>query len=121
MSVNTSDMFFILTETSRGWILIGVTIMASALYPFFGFRTRTIKYSIKNNRLQIVNAFLSEGFVVKTQTDSQICFQAKSPIKRLVWMYEDEIKVTQSNDNIDIAGIGKVVVCVENRILNYTE
>lgn len=118
---NTEEMLFVLTKTSQGWFLIGVTILASALYPLFGFRTRSIKYSIEKNRQQVLNALLSEGFVVKSETNSEMCFQAKSPMKRLMLMYEDEIKVTQSNENIDISGIGRVVVRVENRILNYIE
>lgn len=121
-NLTAQGVIYVLTSTSKGLLLVGVTIFASAIYPLLGFRTRSIRYSIEKNRVQIVNAFLSEGFTIKSESkNSEMIFQAKSPMRRLTLMYEDQIKVTQINDNIEISGVGKVVARVESRIVNYTE
>ena len=57
-----SETFSALVHSTRGQVLIVAVVLLSALYPKFGFIRRQEIGSLRKNREQILNAFVSEGF-----------------------------------------------------------
>ena len=110
-----SETFSALVHSTRGQVLIVAVVLLSALYPKFGFIRR------QENREQILNAFVSEGFKPVRESEHEMVFRADSLFKRLTLLFEDEIRVTQTGEWITIEGIRRGVARVYYRLQSYLE
>lgn len=104
-----SETFSALVHSTRGQVLIVAVVLLSALYPKFGFIRRQEIGSLRKNREQILNAFVSEGFKPVRESEHEMVFRADSLFKRLTLLFEDEIRVTQTGEWITIEGIRRGV------------
>lgn len=59
-------------------MLIVAVVLLSALYPKFGFIRRQEIGSLRKNREQILNAFVSEGFKPVRESEHEMVFRADS-------------------------------------------
>ncbi len=116
-----SETFYALVHSTRGVILIVAVVLLSALYPRFGFISRQQIGSLTVNREQIINAFASEGFKLIRESDGEMVFRAETLFKRLMLLYEDEIRVTQCGEWITIEGIRRAVARINYRLESYLE
>ncbi|BFK43160.1 MULTISPECIES: hypothetical protein [Alistipes] len=116
-----SETFSALVHSTRGQVLIVAVVLLSALYPKFGFIRRQEIGSLRKNREQILNAFVSEGFKPVRESEHEMVFRADSLFKRLTLLFEDEIRVTQTGEWITIEGIRRGVARVYYRLQSYLE
>lgn len=116
-----SETFSALVRSTRGQVLIVAVVLLSALYPKFGFIRRQEIGSLRKNREQILNAFVSEGFKPVRESEHEMVFRADSLFKRLTLLFEDEIRVTQTGEWITIEGIRRGVARVYYRLQSYLE
>ena len=68
-----SETFSALVRSTRGQVLIVAVVLLSALYPKFGFIRRQEIGSLRKNREQILNAFVSEGFKPVRESEHEWC------------------------------------------------
>ena len=93
----------------------------AAVYPRFGFVVRKVEGDVEENREQIVNAFKSAGFSLRGEEDGVMTFRADGPLRKLMLLGEDEIKVSQYGQWIQIDGIRRGVARVEYRLDSYIQ
>lgn len=115
-----SETFSALVHSTRGQVLIVAVVLLSALYPKFGFIRRQEIGSLRKNREQILNAFVSRASPVR-ESEHEMVFRADSLFKRLTLLFEDEIRVTQTGEWITIEGIRRGVARVYYRLQSYLE
>ena len=100
---------YVMFHTSRYATLFAAIVVLAALYPKFGFVVRK------------VNAFKSAGFSLRGEEDGVMTFRADGPLRKLMLLGEDEIKVSQYGQWIQIDGIRRGVARVEYRLDSYIQ
>ena len=106
---------YVMFHTSR------YATLFAALYPKFGFVVRKVEGDVEENREQIINAFKSAGFSLRGEEDGVMTFRADGPLRKLMLLGEDEIKVSQYGQWIQIDGIRRGVARVEYRLDSYIQ
>ena len=101
---------YVMFHTSRYATLFAAIVVLAALYPKFGFVVRKVEGDVEENREQIINAFKSAGFSLRD-----------GPLRKLMLLGEDEIKVSQYGQWIQIDGIRRGVARVEYRLDSYIQ
>ena len=104
---------YVMFHTSRYATLFAAIVVLAALYPKFGFVVRKVEGDVEENREQIINAFKSAGFSLRGEDDG--------PLRKLMLLGEDEIKVSQYGQWIQIDGIRRGVARVEYRLDSYIQ
>ncbi len=97
---------------NNGALKISFFVVLSALYPLFGYIKRDVEGSIVENRDQIEVAMESSGFSFKEERDGKLLFGANTILRRVAFLFEDTIEVSQKGDKIHIEGIRRGVVYV---------
>ena len=108
---------YVMFHTSRYATLFAAIVVLAALYPRFGFVVRKVEGDVEENREQIINAFKSE---VRNAED-RVFVIADGPLRKLMLLGEDEIKVSQYGQWIQIDGIRRGVARVEYRLDSYIQ
>ena len=106
-------------HTDRYLRVMLVIIALAAAYPRFGFVERKVEGDIEKNREQIINAFRSAGFSLRSDKDGVMTFRADSFGQKLLLRGEDEIKVSQYGQWIVLDGIRRGVARVQYRLDSY--
>lgn len=114
--LSMEETFYVMFHTTRGMLLPFVMIVAAAFYPKFGFITRRVEGDIEEHRLQILNTMKDLGFELMKEEDEVLFFRATSPLRKLIYLYEDEIKVSQYGQWIEIEGIRRGVAKIVYRL-----
>lgn len=117
--ISPAETLSMLVHSSRGQLLIGALVLLAAIYPRFGFITRSTKGSLSANREQIVRAFEAEGFTLVREKSGEMIFRGANLFKRLGLLFEDEIRVTEQDDRIVLDGIRRGVARVVYRLGSY--
>ena len=94
-------------------------VALAAVYPRFGFVVRRVEGDIEENREQILNAFRSAGFSLRSDEDGVMTFRADNFGQKLMLLGEDEIKVSQYGQWIVLDGIRRGVARVQYRLDSY--
>ena len=102
---------YVMFHTSRYATLFAAIVVLAALY----------EGDVEQNREQIVNAFKSAGFSLRGEEDGVMTFRADGPLRKLMLLGEDEIKVSQYGQWIQIDGIRRGVARVEYRLDSYIQ
>lgn len=117
LSTLTLDQtLYVMFHTPRGLMLPAVIVLLAAFYPLFGFVVRTVEGDVEQDREQIVNAFRSAGFSLRSELDGELVFRADTPFRKLTLLWEDEIKVTQYGQWIRLEGIRRGVARAAYRL-----
>ena len=111
----------VMLHTDRYLMLFAAIVALAAVYPRFGFVVRRVEGDIEENREQILNAFRSAGFSLRGEEDGVMTFRADGPLRKLMLLGEDEIKVSQYGQWIQIDGIRRGVARVEYRLDSYIQ
>ena len=80
---------------------------------------RRVEGDIEENREQILNAFRSAGFSLRSEEDGAMTFRADNFGQKLMLLGEDEIKVSQYGQWIVLDGIRRGVARVQYRLDSY--
>lgn len=117
--LSLAETLQVMFSTPRGLLLPAVIVVLAVFYPKFGFIVRRIEGSTTENRDQIVNAFRTSGFSLRSEHEGVMTFRADGFMQRLMLLGEDEIKVYQSGDSIVIDGIRRAVARIAYRLDGY--
>ena len=110
---------YVMFHTSRYATLFAAIVVLAALYPKFGFVVRKVEGDVEENREQIINAFKSAGFSLRSEEDGAMTFRADNFGQKLMLLGEDEIKVSQYGQWIVLDGIRRGVDRVQYRLDSY--
>ena len=110
---------YVMFHTSRYATLFAAIVVLAALYPRFGFVVRKVEGDVEENREQIVNAFRSSGFSLRSEEDGVMVFRADTLLQKLMLLGEDEIRVSQYGQWIVLDGIRRGVARVQYRLVSY--
>lgn len=120
-SLTLKETFYVMFHTTRGLLLPATIIVLAAFYPKFGFIIRKVEGDMESNRQQIINAFKSAGFSLRSEQDGIMCFRADNFLKKLTLLGEDEIKVSQYGQWIVLDGIRRGVARIAYRLDSYIQ
>ena len=110
------DGLMAMLQTSRGHMLLLVIVGLSALYPLVGFSRREIPGRLGENRKELIEAMDKAGFRCESIVDGVMCFRAKSPLKKVSMIFEDNIEISSQEGLVIIEGIRREVVKIEYRL-----
>lgn len=120
-ALSLHDTIFVMFHTTRYALLLCAIVVLSALYPWFGFVERRLRGDVVRHRAQIINAFHTAGFELHHEADGVLYFRAGNFVKKLMLLFEDEIKVSQEGESIVVDGIRRGVARVVYRLDSYIE
>ena len=118
-ALSLDDTLYAMFHTDRYLMLLIAVVVLAAAYPKFGFVVRKVEGDVAENREQIINAFRSAGFSLRSEEDGELIFRADNFVKKLLLLGEDEIKVSQYGQWILLDGIRRGVARVEYRLDSY--
>jgi hypothetical protein len=93
----------------RGWSMVVGMILLAGTYPYFGYTKRSIEGNIVTDREQLNRAADFTGLVLVADNGEELIYHAKG-VRRLVMLFEDEVKVRQKDGAIEIEGLRRVAV-----------
>lgn len=115
------DTFYVMFHTTRGLLLPVVVVVLALCYPRFGFIVRRVEGDTELDREQIVNAFRSAGFSLRREEEGTLFFRADGFVQKLLLLWEDEIRVSQYGQWIELDGIRRGVARVQYRLDSYLQ
>jgi len=113
--------FHVMFHSARGMLLPAAVVVLAALYPRFGFGMRKVEGDMEEHREQILNAFRSAGFSLRSEKEGVMTFRADGFLTKLLLLWEDEIKVSQYGQWIVLDGIRRGVVRAQYRLASYID
>ena len=108
-ALSLDDTLYVMLHTDRYLMLFAAIVALAAVYPS----------DIEENREQILNAFRSAGFSLRSDEDGVMTFRADNFGQKLMLLGEDEIKVSQYGQWIVLDGIRRGVARVQYRLDSY--
>ena len=93
----------------RGWSMVIGTILLATTYPFFGYVKRQIPGNIVIDREQLNRAADFTGLELVSDNGTELIYHAKG-VRRLVMLFEEEVRVRQVGENVEIEGLRRVAV-----------
>ena len=93
----------------NGWGMVIVSILLAATYPYFGYTKRSFEGNIVTDREQLNTAAQFVGLELVAESADELIYHAKG-LRRLVMLYEDEVKVRQNGTQIEVEGLRRVAV-----------
>lgn len=107
--------------TSLAYIAVAFLAM-SAAYPYFGYGKRRIKAAgdPADHRQAIIGAVEARGYKLASELDGEMRFCLKSPVSRLMRLYEDTVTITPVLGGFEAEGlirdISRVVASIDYKI-----
>ena len=120
-ALTLDQTLYVMFHTTRYATLLAAIILLAAFYPKFGFVTRKVDGDVSQKRVQIVKGFKSGGFSLRGEADGVMTFRAEGFFRKLLLLWEDEIKVSQYGQWICLDGIRRGVARVEYRLDSYIQ
>lgn len=115
------ETFYVMFHTTRGLLLPVVVVVLALCYPRFGFIVRRVEGDTELDREQIVNAFRSADFSLRREEEGTLFFRADGFVQKLLLLWEDEIRVSQYGQWIELDGIRRGVARVQYRLDSYLQ
>ncbi|MBQ7855867.1 MAG: hypothetical protein IJ348_01975 [Alistipes sp.] len=116
--LSTSEVISLYFSTWNGWAMVAAVVLLSATYPFFGFIRRYVDGDVVRNRQQVLAAMEMMGYSLVRECDGVLYFRANL-LQRITTLFEDEIKVCQAGDKIELSGLRRAVVRTSIRLDGY--
>ena len=107
--------------TSLAYIAVAFLAM-SAAYPYFGYGKRRIKAAgdPADHRKAIIGAVEARGYKLASEQEGEMRFCLKSPVSRLMRLYEDTVTITPVLGGFEAEGlirdISRVVASIDYKI-----
>lgn len=102
----------------NGWALLASALVLAATYPLFGFTRRRIAGNVVTHRRQIMAAMEVMGMSLVGEKEGVMTFRAGA-VQRLTTLFEDEIRIEQRGDEIEISGLRRLAVRIAFRMEGY--
>lgn len=103
-------------SSTRGQLLLVAILVLSVIYPWTGFVKKRVAGLLSAVAVPVEEILGEAGFVPV----SPGIYRAKSPVRRFMMMYEDEILVRQEGDFIVVEGqrrtVSRLVLSVQSEI-----
>ncbi len=119
----TSSEQWALFMADNGALKIAFLVVLSFVYPYFGYVKRDVEGTIEEFRGQIDVAMESSGFTFARERDGVLEYRANTILRRVTFLFEDTVTVSQQGGSIRIEGIRRGVVYIyyylDNFIKNY--
>lgn len=106
-------------QTRKGQMLVVAVVVLAALYPKWGFIMRRVECDMTDDKEQIEAAFKASGFELVAQSEDSMTFRADSAVRRLSFLLEDEITLSQYGQWVEIRGIRRAVARIVYRLGMY--
>ncbi len=116
MRLTPQETFMALVSSSRGIVMIVAILALSFSYPVFGFMRQEVSGDIKKHRDQIIAAFAANAFKLESESDGEMVFGCDNFIKKITFLYEDRVTVTQVGDKLVLEGIRRAVPYIIYRL-----
>ncbi len=110
------ETFGSLVGTSRGIIMIIAILALSFSYPVFGFMRQEVSGDMEIDRDAIIAAFAAYGFSLKSEGEGEMIFHNDNLIKKITFLFEDKITVSQVGNKLVVEGIRRAVPIVIYRL-----
>lgn len=120
-TLTLEETFYVMFHTTRGMMLPAVIVLLAAFYPKFGFVQRKVEGDVGENREQIVNAFKSAGFSLRTDGGRRNDVPRRRPLRKLTLLGEDEDKSSQYGQWILLDGIRRGVARAGYKLDSYIQ
>lgn len=93
------------------WQIAALMALFAAIYPRFGYVTRTIPVpgSPEETLPVLKKAMDARGYVLQKQDEESLVFVKRSKLDRILKMYEDTITVTPAITGYELEGAGRDV------------
>lgn len=106
--------------TEKGRLMIPAMLLLALFYPRFGFvRREVMPCNLEEHGDQILTAFELYGFECVQRGNNEWVFRASGLGRRLQCLFEDEIRVCEAGDGVEITGIRRIAVKVAWRLEGY--
>ena len=106
-------------QTRKGQMLVVAVVVLAAMYPKWGFITRSVECDMTEDREQILAAFQASGFELVAENSGKMIFRADNIVRRLSFLLEDEIELTQCGQSVEIRGIRRAAARIVYRLDMY--
>ena len=106
-------------QTRKGQMLVVAVVVLAAMYPKWGFITRSVECDMTEDREQILAAFQASGFELVAENSGKMIFRANNIVRRLSFLLEDEIELTQCGQSVEIRGIRRAAARIVYRLDMY--
>lgn len=93
------------------WKIAVFFALIAAVYPKFGFVTRKLDTAADWDAVTAAAKvyFCEKSFIIESETADTVTFRRRSPVERLVKMYEDRITLVRKDDGYALEGLRKDV------------
>lgn len=105
----------------RGLVIIGALVLLAIVYPKISFTNVSLRGSLAGNRDNVVNAFATYGYSLVQEDETGMVFRANSKLRRVLWQFDDPVRVWQKDKYIEMEGLKKIVPRVEMRLRAYMD
>ncbi len=113
------EFVYVTFHTPRGMMLPVVMVVLSLVMPRIDFITRRVEGDVEEHRTQIDNAMKASGFVYVETRDEQLIYRADGWLTRLTLLWDDEMKVSQYGQWIEVSGKRRAVARIVYRLDSY--
>ncbi len=113
------ETFDALLTSQRGIVMIIAILALSFAYPVFGFMKQEVSGDITKDREQIIKALMANGFRLKREGNGEMVFECDNLFKKIAFMFEDKIVITQVGDKLVVEGIRRAVAYIIYRLEGY--
>jgi hypothetical protein len=113
------DSVMFTLQTTKGKLLVAAVVVLAAMYPKWGFIVRRVECDMTEDREQILAAFHASGFELVAEDGDKMVFHADNVVRRLSFLLEDEICVTQYGQWCEIRGIRRAAARIAYRLDMY--
>ncbi len=117
--LSMSEIFALMMQTQRGVMLLIAIVALSATYPVFGYVRRELKGSTTENRAQIITAFATQGYSLRSEKDGVLVFGADTILRRATLLFDDKIEVREVDGMLELQGVRRVTAYVAYRLEGY--
>ena len=90
-----------------GWSMVVGIILLGTTYPYFGFVERSFEGNIVTDREQIDRAAELAGLSLVAESDTELIYRTVG-LRRLVMLFEDEVKVRQVGNRVEVEGLRRL-------------
>ncbi|MFR9602763.1 MAG: hypothetical protein SNG02_02700 [Rikenellaceae bacterium] len=116
MVLTPEETFMALVSSSRGIVMIVAILALSFSYPVFGFMRQEVSGDMQKHREQIMAAFAANSFKLVSEQSGEMVFGCDNFIKKITFLYEDKITVSQVGDKLVLEGIRRAVPYIIYRL-----
>ena len=107
--ITFAERWQLMFQQWNGWGMVVASILLAVTYPFFGYTKRSFGGNIVADREQLSIAATLAGLELVSASDTELRYRARG-LRRVTMLFEDEVIVRQSGNQIEVEGLRRVAV-----------